>query len=147
MNCGACARICPSNCMDESDPRPKTECLSAITQKKGELTDKEIEMMLKNGSIWGCDVCQNVCPYTKNASFTPISYFDEGIITQSLPVEAVDKIPSDMLTNSLETIRTFYDRELSNTSNVYNLAIILSSEIFITITFFYYINNKIKNGK
>ena len=82
MNCGACARLCPSNCMDESDPRPKTECLSAITQKKGELTDKEIEMMLKNGSIWGCDVCQNVCPYTKNASFTPISYFDEGIITE-----------------------------------------------------------------
>ena len=82
MNCGACARLCPSNCMDEGDPRPKSECLSAITQKKGELTDKEIKMMLENGSIWGCDVCQNVCPYTKKAEFTPISYFNEGVITE-----------------------------------------------------------------
>ena len=82
MNCGACARACPSNCMDESDPRPKSECLSAITQKKGELTDKEVGMMLENGSIWGCDVCQNVCPYTRKADFTPISFFDEGVITE-----------------------------------------------------------------
>jgi epoxyqueuosine reductase QueG len=82
MNCGACAKLCPSNCMDEGDPRPKSECLSAITQKKGELTDKEIKMMLENGSIWGCDVCQNVCPYTKKAEFTPISYFNEGVITE-----------------------------------------------------------------
>ena len=80
--CGACAKLCPSNCMDEDDPRPKSECLSAITQKKGELTDKEIKMMLENGSIWGCDVCQNVCPYTKKAEFTPISYFNEGVITE-----------------------------------------------------------------
>lgn len=82
MNCGECARKCPSNCMDENDPRPKTECLSAITQKKGQLSDSEIKMMLDNGCIWGCDVCQNVCPYTKNADKTPISYFKEGIITE-----------------------------------------------------------------
>lgn len=82
MNCGACARACPSNCMDENDPRPKTECLSAITQKKGALTEDEIELMLRNGCIWGCDVCQNVCPYTKNSDTTPISYFKEGVITE-----------------------------------------------------------------
>jgi len=94
MNCGACARMCPSNCMDEADPRPKTECLSAITQKKGELTDKETEMMLANGSIWGCDVCQNVCPYTKNADFTPISYFDEGVITE-LDTDTLDNMSDE----------------------------------------------------
>ena len=82
MNCGACARLCPSNCMDENDPRPKSECLSAITQKKGELSENEIKMMLENRSIWGCDVCQNACPYTKKAEFTPISYFNEGVITE-----------------------------------------------------------------
>ena len=55
--------------------------------------------------------------------------FDEGIICQSIPTENVDRIPSDMLTASLETIRTFYDRELSNTANVYNLAIILFKQL------------------
>lgn len=55
--------------------------------------------------------------------------FDEGIIAQSLPVESAERISSDMLTTSLETIRTFYDRELSNTTNVYNLAIILFKQL------------------
>ena len=82
MNCGKCALSCPSNCMDARDPRPKTECLSAITQKKGELTPEEEALMLKHGSIWGCDVCQNVCPYTKNGEFTPIEYFNTDVITE-----------------------------------------------------------------
>lgn len=89
INCGACVRACPSNCMDERDPRPKTECMSAITQKKGALTEEEITKMIENSCIWGCDVCQNVCPYTKNADVTPISYFKEGVITE-LTTEILD---------------------------------------------------------
>ncbi len=81
IGCGACARACPSHCMDKSDPRPKSECLSAITQKKGELSESEIALMLENGSAWGCDVCQNVCPYTKSASYTPIEFFNQNVIT------------------------------------------------------------------
>lgn len=93
-NCGKCASACPSNCMDEADPRPKTECLSAITQKKGALTDDEAEMMLANGSIWGCDVCQNVCPYTKNAEYTPIEYFNTDVITE-LDTALVDSMSEE----------------------------------------------------
>jgi epoxyqueuosine reductase QueG len=80
--CGACHRACPSNCMAESDPRPKSECLSAITQKKGMFTDKEISQMIENKTIWGCDACQNACPYTKGAEYTPIEYFKVGVITE-----------------------------------------------------------------
>lgn len=55
--------------------------------------------------------------------------FDEGVIAQSIPNDMQDRIPSDMLSVSLETIRTFYDRELSNTVNVYNLAVILFKQL------------------
>ena len=75
IGCNKCVSACPVNADINA-------CLSAITQKKGELTDKEVEMMLENGSIWGCDVCQNVYPYTRKADFTPISFFDEGVITE-----------------------------------------------------------------
>lgn len=80
LHCGACHIACPSNCIGENG-KPKSECLSAITQKKGALSDSEIKLMLDNGSIWGCDVCQNVCPYTKKASYTPIEYFQNDVIT------------------------------------------------------------------
>lgn len=58
-----------------------------------------------------------------------LNAFDEGLINQSIPQENLDKLPADMLTQSLETIRTFYDRELSNTENVYNLAITLFKQL------------------
>lgn len=80
LHCGRCKNACPCGCTGENG-KPKTECLSAITQKKGELSDVEIRLMLENGSIWGCDVCQNVCPYTKNASLTPIEFFKNDVIT------------------------------------------------------------------
>ena len=69
--------------MDESDPRPKSECLSAITQKKGELTEAEKQLILENGSLWGCDICQNVCPYTETAIkngtiYSNVDFFKEN---------------------------------------------------------------------
>ena len=79
LHCGACKNACPSHCIGTE--LTKSACLSAITQKKGEFTEDEEALILKNGSIWGCDVCQNVCPYTKNASFTPIDYFNDDVIT------------------------------------------------------------------
>ena len=94
IGCKACMRACPSNCMDELDPRPKSECLSAITQKKGDLSTHDIEMMLENNTIWGCDICQNVCPYTKGASFTPIEYFKADVI-ENLTLELIDNMSDD----------------------------------------------------
>ena len=80
LHCGACAKKCPCGCIGDN-ANSKSECLSAITQKKKDLNDGEIKLMLENGSIWGCDICQNACPYTKNSSFTPIEYFKTDVIT------------------------------------------------------------------
>ena len=85
LHCGACALACPSNCIKKSggvdEFNPKTLCLSAITQKKGELTPEEIKMMLENKTVWGCDVCQNACPYTKKAKYSDIEFFKRNTIT------------------------------------------------------------------
>ena len=42
-----------------------TKCLSYITQKKGDLS--EFEKKNIKTYIYGCDICQEVCPYNKNA--------------------------------------------------------------------------------
>jgi epoxyqueuosine reductase len=71
--CGACRRACPTGILrGESD-----ECLSAITQRKGELRDDEIALMRKYNTAWGCDLCQSICPYNSNPIITPIPFFKQ----------------------------------------------------------------------
>ncbi len=77
MHCNACKKACPSGC---AGALSKEGCISSITQKKGELTPSELQQIKNGKSIWGCDVCQEVCPYTikakkENTVYTPIEFF------------------------------------------------------------------------
>lgn len=84
--CGLCVKACPwkkGEC---------GECLSAITQKKGELTANEREL-IKKYSLWGCDICTEVCPHTKKAIksgtiYSPIEFFSQNT-TPTLTYELV----------------------------------------------------------
>ncbi len=69
-NCGACTRACPTRLKNGG------ECLSSITQKKGVLTNEEQALMLEQGTLWGCDICQNVCPHTIRAKRSGTLYTD-----------------------------------------------------------------------
>lgn len=86
LHCGKCAASCPCGCIKKAEGVdeivPKAQCLSAITQKKGELTEEEIKLILDNNTVWGCDICQNVCPFTKKAQTTPIEFFKSNVITE-----------------------------------------------------------------
>ena len=73
-SCGACRKACPMGRIGAE----KVECLSDITQKKGELNEGEIALMIKNNTVWGCDVCQSVCPYNASIPKTPIDFFYES---------------------------------------------------------------------
>lgn len=69
--CGACLRACPTGILrGEGD-----DCLSAITQKKGELTDREKDLMRRYNTAWGCDLCQTSCPHNRNPRITPVEIF------------------------------------------------------------------------
>lgn len=78
MHCGACKRSCPTGILrGESDA-----CLSAITQRKGELEEWEKECMRRYNTAWGCDLCQSACPYNKNPEKTPVRMFYEDVIEE-----------------------------------------------------------------
>ena len=78
MHCGACKRACPTGILrGESDA-----CLSAITQRKGELEEWEMECMRSCNTAWGCDLCQSACPYNKSPEKTPLRMFYEGGIEE-----------------------------------------------------------------
>ncbi len=79
INCGLCLKKCPGGALGEFYV-DKTKCLSDITQRKGELSEEQIELIKKSGCVWGCDVCQDVCPMNKNIATTPIKEFFESAV-------------------------------------------------------------------
>ena len=84
IDCGACRGACPTGVLRGES----SECLSSVTQKKCELSERDIELMKSCCTVWGCDICQKVCPYNAKAEQTPIEFFREGRIDE-LTLDAV----------------------------------------------------------
>ena len=80
IKCMKCVKYCPGNALlGNYDMNPK-RCLSYITQKKGELTEEEEIILKTEKKVFGCDICQDVCPHNKNITITDIDDFKENII-------------------------------------------------------------------
>ena len=69
LHCGTCHRLCPAGCLETADKPHR--CLSALTQKKGELTDQEAALLAGSPLVWGCDVCQDCCPMNRKTKLEP----------------------------------------------------------------------------
>ncbi|NLN49494.1 MAG: tRNA epoxyqueuosine(34) reductase QueG [Clostridiales bacterium] len=78
--CGKCIESCPGQCISGNFTINPLKCKSYITQKKGELNDEETKILKKHNLIWGCDVCQDVCPHNENIEETPIEEFNTNLI-------------------------------------------------------------------
>jgi len=71
-NCDICIKACPGRSISEKGYNPNI-CLSYITQKKN-INEEEISKL--KGKIFGCDICQDVCPYNKHIEFSKINEFE-----------------------------------------------------------------------
>lgn len=76
--CNACRSACPV-------ALEVSRCLSALTQKKGALTEAEEDALVAHGIAWGCDRCQEACPITLAAKkagtlYSAIPYFNDTAI-------------------------------------------------------------------
>lgn len=78
QKCNKCIEACPTFLQG------KGQCLSAITQKKGKLSDEEIKLIANTGCAWGCDICQMACPHTqlaikKGTIYTKSDWFNSNL--------------------------------------------------------------------
>ncbi|MBN2604933.1 MAG: tRNA epoxyqueuosine(34) reductase QueG [Bacilli bacterium] len=64
-DCSICVKACPTNALDGGFL--KNRCLSYLTQAKQEFSYEEISKI--DRMIYGCDICQNVCPKNKGIDF------------------------------------------------------------------------------
>lgn len=79
VDCGKCKNACPSGalCGEKLD---EAICVSAITQQKGELSALQMQILRSQDKIWGCDACQECCPYNANISQTLDENFLKSLI-------------------------------------------------------------------
>jgi epoxyqueuosine reductase QueG len=75
LMCMSCVLECPTHAIKENGEINGNECLSYLTQKK-ELT--EVEYGYLNKCIYGCDICQKVCPLNSNLK-TNTNFIPYGI--------------------------------------------------------------------
>ena len=80
IRCGECVRRCPGNAILGDFNINPGRCISYITQKKGELSEEEIRILKNNHMVFGCDICQEVCPHNRGAKHTNMKEFKENLI-------------------------------------------------------------------
>lgn len=68
LHCGKCKALCPKEKQD-------IDCLSKVSQKKGELSQVERTALKKNRIVWGCDICAENCPMNSKKEITYIPEF------------------------------------------------------------------------
>lgn len=100
MACGKCKNACPTKALSTGD---FYSCLSYITQKKGELSKSEANLIKKTRMCWGCDICQKVCPHNENVPTTKIPEFSENLICNL----------NDIAMSNKEFKQTYSDRAFS----------------------------------
>lgn len=89
--CGKCIKSCPGKAiLGNFEMNPK-KCLSYITQKKEDLSEDEKIALKNNKKIFGCDICQDVCPHNISISKTNIKEFKEELI-YNLKEEEINNI-------------------------------------------------------
>lgn len=83
-DCDRCIRACPTDAIVEPFYVQPDRCISHLTQMSGPIpTELREPMQLK---VWGCDICQQVCPWN-----------DEAVVAnrpEFRPVDGVDPAPS-----------------------------------------------------
>ena len=80
--CGKCKSVCPVG-LD------KSRCLSALSQKKGQLTEQELKSLKDNNILWGCDICANICPENRLETTNILEFINAYKDTYS-PADSID---------------------------------------------------------
>lgn len=74
LGCSNCIKACPTKALGEEYIKTK-KCLSFLTQDK-EPSNEEMDKI--QGNMFGCDICQRVCPFNKKGTinYTKIEEFE-----------------------------------------------------------------------
>ena len=86
-DCRLCVDACPGGALQWGHPFDARRCISWMTIEKREALT-EGEQKIAGNRLFGCDVCQNVCPYNRQPVLTPFERLREGVrLSSTIPEE------------------------------------------------------------
>lgn len=68
-SCTLCIDACPTGALVDARELDATRCISYLTIETPELDESQRPMIGQH--VWGCDICQDVCPFNLASSVTP----------------------------------------------------------------------------
>jgi epoxyqueuosine reductase len=86
--CGTCTRCldaCPTNAFNGPYQLDSNKCISYLTiEKRGAIPEELREGMGRH--VFGCDICQDICPWNRKAPVTAAAEFQprEGLVNPAL---------------------------------------------------------------
>jgi len=99
-DCRRCLDACPNNALGEGFSLDPSRCVAFLTQKK-ELNPDE-ENRVKN-YLYGCDLCQQVCPYNQELEKTKEERFWVDPETAYPEIEVILKLSNKEFKNQFGT--------------------------------------------
>lgn len=92
MRCGACLQACPGRALHGDGSLDARSCNSYLTiEYRGELPG---DLHLP-GRIYGCDICQDVCPHNRAEGVTTIAEFSPSDALMRLDADALSAMTHD----------------------------------------------------
>jgi epoxyqueuosine reductase len=89
--CGSCTRCidaCPTGAITEPYQLDARRCISYLTIEHRDEIPVELQPKLKEW-IYGCDICQDVCPWNRKAPVTTDADFKPRFPSGTVPLDAV----------------------------------------------------------
>ena len=92
MRCGACLQACPGRALHGDGSLDARSCNSYLTiEYRGELPGD----LHLSGRIYGCDICQDVCPHNRAEGVTTIAEFSPSDVLMRLDADALSAMTHD----------------------------------------------------
>lgn len=87
--CGVCLKVCPGLALKGDRTLDARRCNSYLTiEHRGDLP----EDLKLPGRIYGCDICQDVCPHNRADGATNIPEFSPSEVLMRLDIEAISHL-------------------------------------------------------
>ena len=99
-HCRLCIDACPNSALQPDSPLDAAKCISYLTQKR-DLSDEETIML--HNQLYGCDICQDVCPFNTPRAKTLID--PQEWLTMSDAAFAEKYAHTAMLWQGMELLR------------------------------------------